>query len=70
MASYRQCSMCNFEGRLHPLLGRLKLVQNDRVGVTSLGYGGTNAHTVLCAAEANGLQSQLRGARGRLLDCE
>lgn len=54
--------MCNFEGRLRPLVGQLKLAQDDRVGVTSLGYGGTNAHTVLCAAEAHGVQKRLRSA--------
>jgi acyl transferase domain-containing protein len=54
--------MCDFDGRLRPLVGQLKLAQDDRVGVTSLGYGGTNAHTVLCAAEAHGVQKRLRSA--------
>lgn len=40
---------CNFEGRFAPLTRPLTLDAEDRIGVTSLGYGGTNTHVVLAS---------------------
>lgn len=45
---------CDFTGRFRPLTGALKLATQDRIGVTSLGYGGTNAHVILASASASG----------------
>ena len=45
--------MCDFEStRFRPLTEKMTLGVNDKVGVTSLGYGGTNAHLVLGSSKA------------------
>lgn len=45
--------MCDFKtSRFRPLVERMELGRDDKVGVTSLGYGGTNAHVVLGSARA------------------
>ncbi|KAB8255140.1 hypothetical protein BDV32DRAFT_154554 [Aspergillus pseudonomiae] len=44
---------CDFTGRFRPLTSALKLDAADRIGVTSLGYGGTNAHIILAPPAQN-----------------
>ena len=39
----------------HPLTTHLKLNNEDRIGVTALGLGGTNAHCILASPEAYGI---------------
>jgi acyl transferase domain-containing protein len=51
-------SMCAFDSRLEPVTKPLSLDLNDRVGVTSLGFGGSNAHVILASAKAYGLASR------------
>ncbi|KAE8143523.1 hypothetical protein BDV38DRAFT_231552 [Aspergillus pseudotamarii] len=45
----------DFTKRFRPLTSALKLGPTDRIGVTSLGYGGTNAHVILASPAQNGV---------------
>ncbi|KAL2182237.1 non-ribosomal peptide synthetase [Thermothelomyces heterothallicus CBS 203.75] len=45
---------CGFDATMQPLREPLLLQPSDRVGVNSMGYGGSNAHFVLAAPELYG----------------
>ncbi|KAH9429665.1 Hybrid PKS-NRPS synthetase tas1 [Pyricularia oryzae] len=50
---------CEFEeSKFEPLGKQLALAPGDRVGVTSLGYGGSNAHVVLASAQLFGVEQK------------
>ncbi|KAL2168434.1 hypothetical protein VTG60DRAFT_7295 [Thermothelomyces hinnuleus] len=45
---------CGFDATMQPLREPLPLQPSDRVGLNSMGYGGSNAHFVLAAPEVYG----------------
>ena len=47
----------------HPLTTHLELDTEDRIGVTALGLGGTNAHCILASPEAYGIERLPRAPR-------
>ena len=49
---------------LHPLTTHLSLGPEDRVGVTALGLGGTNAHCILASPQAYGAKPPPRKSQG------
>ncbi|KAI0198863.1 thiolase-like protein [Astrocystis sublimbata] len=51
--------LCGFDGQVKPLTEPLRLESGDRVGVTSLGFGGSNAHVVLASTETYELASRV-----------
>ncbi|KAI1120014.1 non-ribosomal peptide synthetase [Nemania abortiva] len=51
--------LCGFDGQVEPVTKPLHLEPRHRVGVTSLGFGGSNAHVVLASARIYGLASRV-----------
>ena len=52
--------LINFEQlRFYPLVTPLRLAPEDRIGVTALGLGGTNAHCVLASCEVYGIRNSV-----------
>ncbi|KAI1318605.1 non-ribosomal peptide synthetase [Xylariaceae sp. FL0255] len=51
--------LCGFDDRVEPLMKPLRLDTNARVGVTSLGFGGSNAHMILASPGVYGMASRV-----------